>query len=109
MFSHVKETKKKIPMNVQVNAIPNVERVEIPVVRGDGGDIQIGMDMGDNMRSKIISNFIKRKISMSPTKIIPVIPSELEYLEGLMKLLRQIETNCCNKTKLQQWHQLFPI
>jgi hypothetical protein len=79
------------------------------IVGGDGGDIQIGMDMGNNMRSKIISHFIKGKISMSPMEIILVILGELEYLEKLMKLLKHIKTNCCNKIKPQQWHQLFPI
>jgi hypothetical protein len=96
-------------MNVQVDATPNVERVQILVSRGDGGDIQIGMDMGNNMRSKIISHFIKGKISMSPMETILIIPSKLEYLEGLVKVLKWIEMNCSNKTKLQQWHQLFPI
>lgn len=48
-------------MNVQVDATPNAERVKILVAGGDGGDIQIGMDMGNNMRSKIISQFIKGK------------------------------------------------
>jgi hypothetical protein len=110
VFSHVKETKKRIPMNVQVDAIPNVERVEIPVVGGDVGDIQIGMDMHNNMRSKIISHFIKGKTSMSPgMEIILIILGELEYLEGFMKLLKQIKTNCCNNIKPQQWHQLFLI
>jgi hypothetical protein len=69
VFSHVKVPKKSIPINVQVDATPNVERVEILVTRGDDGDIQIGMGMGNNMRSKIISHFIKGKISMSPMKI----------------------------------------
>ncbi len=94
---------------MQVDATPNVEKVKIPVIGGDGGDIQIGMDMGNNMRSKIISHFIKGKISMSPMEIIFIILGELEYLEKLMKLLRHIKTNCCNKIKPQQWHQLFPI
>jgi hypothetical protein len=96
-------------MNVQVDATPNVERVEIYVAGGDGGDIQIGMDMCNNMTSKIITYFIKAKISMNPMEIILIIPSKLEYLEGLMKLLQWIKMNCCNKTKLQQWHRLFPI
>jgi hypothetical protein len=69
-------------MNVQVDPTPNVERVEIHVARGDGGDIQIGMDMGNNMRSKIVTHFIKGKISMNPTETILIIPRKLEYLEG---------------------------
>jgi hypothetical protein len=96
-------------MNVQVDATPNVERVKIVIARGDGGDIHIGMGMGNNTRSKIISHFIKGKISRSPMETILIIPSKLEYLEGLMKLLKWIEMNCCNKTKVQQRHQLFPI
>jgi hypothetical protein len=57
VFFHVRVPKRRIPLNVQVDATPNVERVKILVVGSDGGDIQIGMDMGNNMKSKIISHF----------------------------------------------------
>jgi hypothetical protein len=36
-----------------------------------------------------MSHFIKRKISLTPMEITFVIPRELEYLEGLVKLARK--------------------
>ncbi len=39
MFFHVRVPKRRISMNVQVDATPNVDWVEIPIARSDGGDI----------------------------------------------------------------------
>jgi hypothetical protein len=49
------------------------------------------MNMGNEafIKSKILSHFIKRKISLTPTETIFVILGELEYLEGLVKLTRR--------------------
>ncbi len=58
MFYHVRVPKKRIAMNVLVGTTPSVER-EATNVRGDGGDIYLGMDRGDNMRSETTSHFIK--------------------------------------------------
>jgi hypothetical protein len=41
------------------------------------------------IRSKILHHFIKGKISLSPMETILVIPSELESLESLVKLIRK--------------------
>jgi hypothetical protein len=38
------------------------------------------------MKSKIISHFIIRKIYLNPVETILIIPRELEYLRGLMKI-----------------------
>jgi hypothetical protein len=40
-------------------------------------------------RSKILTRFIKRKISLSPMETILSILSELEYFESLVKLIRK--------------------
>ncbi len=87
MFFHVKVPKKKIPMNVPIDVTPNVEK-ENPKVRIDGNDIQLEIDKSNNTRSKIISHFIKGKISLTPMEVIFIILGELEYLEGLLKLTR---------------------
>jgi hypothetical protein len=41
------------------------------------------------MKSKILSHFIKGKFSLTHVKTIIIIPRELEYLEGLVKLARR--------------------
>jgi hypothetical protein len=46
-----------------------------------------GQDM--SVRSKILSHFIKGKISLSPMETILMIPGELEHLESLVKLARR--------------------
>jgi predicted aspartyl protease len=39
------------------------------------------------VKSKILSHFVKGKISLSPMEIVLMIPGELEHLESLVKLL----------------------
>jgi len=41
-----------------------------------------------SVRSKILSHFIKGKISLSPMETILMIPRELEHLENLIRLAR---------------------
>jgi hypothetical protein len=41
------------------------------------------------IKSKILSHFIKGKISLTPMETILIILGELEYLEGLVKLTRR--------------------
>jgi hypothetical protein len=43
------------------------------------------------MRSKILMHFMKGRISFSPMEMIIIVPRELEYLEGLVKLGRRIK------------------
>jgi hypothetical protein len=76
VFSHVKVSKKRLPMNVRIDVAPNVER-ENPRARGDGNDIQLNIDKCNNTRSKITFHFIKGKISSNPMEIIFIIPGEL--------------------------------
>ncbi len=42
-------------------------------------------------KSKILTCFLKGKISFTPLETNLTIPSELEYLEGLVKLARRYE------------------
>jgi len=55
----------------------------IPEAVGEGA----GRDT--SVRSKILSHFIKGKISLSPMETILMIPGELEHLESLVKLARR--------------------
>jgi len=47
-----------------------------------------GVNQDTIVRSKILSHFIKGKISLSPMETILMIPRELEHLESLVKLAR---------------------
>ncbi len=52
---------------------------------GDG----LGVDQDVAVRSKILSHFIKGKVSLSPMETILLVPGELEHLESLVKLARR--------------------
>jgi len=57
----------------------------IPEVEREG----VGASRDASTRSKILSHFIKGKISLSPMETILMIPGELEHLESLVKLARR--------------------
>jgi hypothetical protein len=59
--------------------------VPSPEAVGEG----IGVNRATFARSKILSHFIKGKISLSPMETILMIPKELEHLESLVKLARR--------------------
>jgi len=48
-----------------------------------------GMSRDVIVKSKILSHFIKGKISLSPMETVLMIPGELEHLESLVKLARR--------------------
>ncbi len=54
-------------------------------------DEQRGANLGSKavVKLKILSHFTKGKISLTPIETILVIPRELKYLEGLVKLARR--------------------
>ncbi len=47
------------------------------------------MNRENSVRSKILSHFIKGKISLTPMETVLMIPGELEHLESLVKLARR--------------------
>jgi hypothetical protein len=49
----------------------------------------VGMSRDVSVKSKILSHFIKGKISLSPMETVLMIPGELEHLESLVKLARR--------------------
>jgi len=53
----------------------------------------IGEGTGANrenfVKSKILSHFIKGRISLTPMETVLMIPGELEHLESLVKLARK--------------------
>jgi len=48
-----------------------------------------GMNRENSIRSKILSHFIKGKVSMTPMETVLMIPRELEHLENLVKVARK--------------------
>ncbi len=57
----------------------------VPEVAGE----VTGVNRENFVRSKILSHFIKGKISLTPMETILMIPGELEHLESLVKLARR--------------------
>jgi len=52
------------------------------------------------VRSKILSHFIKGKISLSPMETVLMIPGELEHLESLVKLARRRKDSEANENQV---------
>jgi predicted aspartyl protease len=59
--------------------------VPSPEAAGEG----TGVNRENSVRSKILSHFIKGKISLTPMETVLMIPGELEHLESLVKLARR--------------------
>ncbi len=79
-FSYTRVPRRRMPIEVALGGI-----VRTPKANGEG----IGMNRETSIRSKIISHFIKKKISLSPMEIILMILGELEHLQSLVKLARR--------------------
>ncbi len=47
------------------------------------------MNREESVRSKILSHFVKGKISLTPMETVMIIPGELEHLENLVKVARK--------------------
>jgi hypothetical protein len=81
MFSRIRMPKKKLHL-----AFGQVEVLEKGVREGHK-EMNLGNEA--SIKSKILSHFIKGKISLTPMETILIILRELEYLEGLVKLTRR--------------------
>ncbi len=80
LFSHMRVPRRRIPIDVVAGGVEPT-----PQAMGDG----VGANRDIAVRSKILSHFIKGKISLSPMETILMIPGELEHLESLVKLARR--------------------
>jgi predicted aspartyl protease len=80
VFSYTRVPWRRMP--VKVAPTGNVPSLE---VQGEG----TGVSRETTIKSKILSHFIKGKISLSPMETILMIPRELEHLESLVKLVRR--------------------
>jgi len=70
--------------------------VPSPEIVGEG----IGAIREAIVKSKILSHFIKGKISLSPMETILMIPGELEHLESLVKLARRRKDSEANENQV---------
>lgn len=50
------------------------------------------------VRLKILTDFIKGKVSLDPMENIFTIPKELKHLEGVVKLVQRCKTHVCNNS-----------
>ncbi len=80
IFSHTRVPSRRVPVEVETGG-----EVLTPQTVGDG--LGAGRDVA--VRSKILSHFIKGKVSLSPMETILLVPGELEHLESLVKLARR--------------------
>jgi hypothetical protein len=91
LFSHTRVPRRRVPIEVAVGgAEPTPQTV------GDG----LGADRNAAVGSKILSHFIKGKISLSPMETILMIPGELEHLESLVKLARRRKDSEANENQV---------
>ncbi len=79
VFSHTRIPRRRLPVEIpQPGAIPSIEAAEGDTIPNREGSI----------RSKILSHFIKGRVSLTPMETVMMIPGELEQLENLVKVAR---------------------
>ncbi|CAM6019453.1 unnamed protein product [Sphagnum balticum] len=80
VFSYTRIPKRRQPVELTpVGAGPSAEVAEDGIVT----------NREHSIRSKILSHFIKGKISLTPMETVMMIPGELEQLENLVKVARR--------------------
>jgi hypothetical protein len=80
LFSYTRIPRRRMPVEVTPTASgltpdPTIEKA--------------GANREESVRSKIMSHFIKGKISLTPMETVMMIPGELEHLENLVKVARK--------------------
>jgi hypothetical protein len=79
LFSYTRMPRRKMLVDIAPKGV-----VSTSEAAGDG----LGINQDTIVRSKILSHFIKKKISFSLMETIFMILGELEHLESLVKLAR---------------------
>jgi predicted aspartyl protease len=80
VFSYTRLPKRRLPVELPPAGVgPSTEVAE-------NGTIP---NQENSIRSKILSHFIKGKISLTPMETVMMIPGELEQLENLVKVARR--------------------
>jgi predicted aspartyl protease len=80
VFSYTRVPRHRLPVEMPpVGTAPSTESAENSFV----------VSRENSIRSKILSHFIKGKISLTPMETMMMIPGELEQLENLVKVARR--------------------
>jgi len=80
LFSYTQGPRRRMPVEVT------------PVASGLTADATIeraGTNREESVKSKILSHFVKGKVSLTPMETVMMIPGELEHLENLVKVARR--------------------
>ncbi len=80
VFSHIRVPRRRLPIEM-----PPAGTVSSTDVAEDNTVV----NRENSIRSKILSHFIKGKISLTPMETVMMIPGELEQLENLVKVARR--------------------
>jgi predicted aspartyl protease len=80
VFSYTRVPRRRIPVEVAPTG-------NVPSPEAAGESTRVNRET--TVRSKILSHFIKGKVSLTPMETILMIPGELEHLESLVKLARR--------------------
>jgi predicted aspartyl protease len=90
-FSYTRVPRRRTPVDVTPGGI-----APVPEVEREG----TGMSRDVSVKSKILSHFIKGKLSLSPMETVLMIPGELEHLESLVKLARRKRDSETNENQV---------
>jgi len=80
LFSYTRVPRRRMPVEVT------------PAASGLTADATIeraGANWEESVKSKILSHFVKGKVSLMPMETVMMIPGELEHLENLVKVARR--------------------
>jgi predicted aspartyl protease len=80
LFSYTRVPRRRVPVEV----MPTTSEQTHDTTIGNSG-----IDRGESVKLKILSHFIKGKISLTPMETVMMIPGELEHLESLVKVARK--------------------
>ncbi|CAK9864811.1 unnamed protein product [Sphagnum jensenii] len=80
LFSYTRVPRRRIPVEVTPAASGAVHGTTIEESR---------INRDESIRSKILSHFVKGKVSLTPMETVMMIPGELEHLENLVKVARK--------------------
>ncbi len=100
----------RIPRPWNLVVFPEIDKnEEEPIEDGVGAQKRIG-EITNTAKSKILTHFLKGEISFSILETILIVPGELDYLEGLVKLARRCKdeknvtshSHCCTHHKMSE-------
>jgi hypothetical protein len=87
LFSHTRVPRRRLLMDTIARKQENTNLLE-----GESSKrkkMGIRLEKEATLRSKILTHFVKGKISLTPMEEILIIPRELEYLEGVKLAMSQ--------------------